>query len=422
MRLAAFRRLIGSLMLVCLSAGTAVAGLAQDYPLDPRAAAQTPAPSGVGASPQRVFDAARADYYAGQWSLAIQAFETFIKTFGSSDLADDAQYYIGETWYAQRKFKEAVAAYGHLITAYPSSNVLPDAHYKRGLALYSLGQVAEARESFAFVVKDYPSSLAGRLAKMALDRADRNWSVAGKPKPASDQSAEAEGFYLVLLLAHTKPGTAVAGLSEREMNALKDASEFLPYKSYQALDRVLVRGSRTQTVRMQGPSGREYSGTLDVGPVTPPSGQDVYVKVDLTDGQTIGSVLKTEFRIRLGETVVVGTSKVRGTDQALVLLLTALPEVYKPGNGVSMPTLVAEVKPQYTAEARSAKIQGTVIVDCVVLTDGAVGDCRVVRSLDPGLDQQAITSAQQWRFKPGMKEGRPVATRVQIELSFSIRK
>jgi TonB family protein len=251
----------------------------------------------------------------------------------------------------------------------------------------------------------------------AVDTARADWSP-----------AELKGFYLVLLLAHTQPGFKLNGLSpqemsEREANALKDASAFLPYKSYLVLDRVLVRGSRTPTVRMQGPSGREYSGTLDVGPVTPPSEREVYVKVDLTDGQTIGSALKTEFKIRLGETVVVGTSKLKGTDQALVLLLTAVPteEIYSPGNGVSMPVLVSEAKPRYTPEARAARIQGTVFVECVILADGKVGDCHVTRSLDPGLDQAAIEAAQRWTFKPGMKDGRPVQTRITIELTFTLR-
>ncbi|MCX6537505.1 MAG: energy transducer TonB [Acidobacteria bacterium] len=291
------------------------------------------------------------------------------------------------------------------------------------LVLFSAGTAA------AGLAQDNPVSPQAVAQTPTPSGVDRSWRLVATQKSPSDQSAEAKGFYLVLLLAHAKPGTTVEGLSAREMNALKDASEFLPYKSYQVLDRVLVRGSRAQTVRMQGPAGREYSGTLDVGPMYPPSDQEVYVKVNLTDGQTIGSVLKTEFKIRLGETVVVGTSRVKGTDQALVLLLTALPsgevrepgEVYKPGNGVSMPVLVAEVKPQYTAEAKSAKIQGTVMLECVVLTDGKVGHCGVLRSLDPGLDQQAIKSAQQWTFKPGMKDGRPVATRVEIELTFSLR-
>jgi len=153
-------------------------------PVDPAAAAQNPPPTtppspaaalnNPGVSPQRLFESARADYYAGQWSLAIQGFETYIKTFPKSDLADDAQYYVGETYYSSGRFREAVAGYDRVISNYPASNTLPDTYYKRGLALNSLGQIPQARESFDFVVKNYPDSDAGHLAKQALDRLSRS--------------------------------------------------------------------------------------------------------------------------------------------------------------------------------------------------------------------------------------------------------
>jgi tol-pal system protein YbgF len=130
-------------------------------------------PGGYGASPSQAFESARSDYYMGQWSLAIQGFEGYMKTFPKSDLADDAQYYIGETYYMSGKFQDAVTAYDRVIAGYPASNTLPDAYYKRGLALESLGQLPQARESFAFVVKNYPDSDAGRLAKQALDKLNR---------------------------------------------------------------------------------------------------------------------------------------------------------------------------------------------------------------------------------------------------------
>jgi tol-pal system protein YbgF len=132
-----------------------------------------PAPVGPGVSPQRLFESARADYYAGQWTLAIQGFDTYIKTFPKSDLADDAQYYIGDTHYSAGQFKDALAAYDRLIATYPASNTLPDAYYKRGLALNSLGQVAQAKESFEYAMKNFPDSDAGRLARQALDRLNR---------------------------------------------------------------------------------------------------------------------------------------------------------------------------------------------------------------------------------------------------------
>jgi periplasmic protein TonB len=91
--------------------------------------------------------------------------------------------------------------------------------------------------------------------------------------------------------------------------------------------------------------------------------------------------------------------------------------------GVTTPVVVTQVKPSYTAEAMRAKVQGLVIVECVVKPDGTVGDARIVRSLDPrfGLDQEAITAAKKWRFKPGLLNGTPVPVIVSIELSFTLR-
>src|SRR5262245_15934506 len=96
---------------------------------------------------------------------------------------------------------------------------------------------------------------------------------------------------------------------------------------------------------------------------------------------------------------------------------------YRPGNGVQLPQPTKEVKPQYTADAMRAKVQGTVLLECVVLPDGSVGSVEVVRSLDStfGLDQEAIKAAKQWRFRPGTRFGEPVAVLVTIELTFTLR-
>jgi len=97
--------------------------------------------------------------------------------------------------------------------------------------------------------------------------------------------------------------------------------------------------------------------------------------------------------------------------------------VYRPGNGITLPQLVREVKPQYTSDAMRAKIQGTVWVECVVRPDGGVGDAHVIRSLDStfGLDEAALTAARQWRFRPGMRMGEPVPVLITIELTFTLR-
>ena len=69
-----------------------------------------------------------------------------------------------------------------------------------------------------------------------------------------------------------------------------------------------------------------------------------------------------------------------------------------------------------------ARIQGTVWVECVVQTNGACSDTKVVRSLDQtfGLDQEALKAARQFKFRPGVRMGEPVAVLVTIELSFSL--
>ena len=97
--------------------------------------------------------------------------------------------------------------------------------------------------------------------------------------------------------------------------------------------------------------------------------------------------------------------------------------VYRPGSGVINPRILREVKPQYTADAMRAKVQGTVLLECVVLADGTVGRIDVVKSLDPtfGLDQEAVKAARQWRFQPGTRFGEPVAVLVTIELTFTLR-
>ena len=101
----------------------------------------------------------------------------------------------------------------------------------------------------------------------------------------------------------------------------------------------------------------------------------------------------------------------------------AAPQVYAPGNGVSLPMVVKEVRPAYTEAAKDARIEGTVVLECVVLADGTVGDVTVARSLDSvlGLDQEAVKATKQWQFKPGMKDGKPVAVRVSLELTFTLK-
>ena len=96
---------------------------------------------------------------------------------------------------------------------------------------------------------------------------------------------------------------------------------------------------------------------------------------------------------------------------------------FRPGNGVTMPSVLKEVKPSYTAEAMRAKVQGVVMVEAVVREDGTVGQVQVVRSLDRafGLDEEALKAVRLWRFSPGKRLGQNVPVLVEIELTFTLR-
>jgi TonB family protein len=96
-------------------------------------------------------------------------------------------------------------------------------------------------------------------------------------------------------------------------------------------------------------------------------------------------------------------------------------QVYKPGEGVTVPRVVKDVKPNYTPDAMRRGVQGLVGLSCVVKADGKVGDCTVTRPLDATLDQEAVRVAKQWQFEPGTKDGQPVAVEVSIEMSFTLR-
>jgi tol-pal system protein YbgF len=159
-------------------------------PLDPNAppapvpplisTGPTPA-STLGQSPERMFNTANADYASGQFDLAIEGFDGLLRTFPTSEKADDAQQGIGDAEYARNRFDDAIAAYNRVIQNYPRSEHLPWAYYKRGLAQGRAGRNDEARASFEEAIKRYPESEAAQLAKQGLDRIGRATPAAARP-------------------------------------------------------------------------------------------------------------------------------------------------------------------------------------------------------------------------------------------------
>jgi len=136
-------------------------------PGDP-VATPPPGAAAIGASPQKLWDGAMADYWGGQYDLAVLGFDSYIKSFPQSPQAADAQLHIANSYMLQGKYEQAAEAYDAVIRTYPKSNVLPEAYTKKGTALISLKQYDSAREALNYVVKNYPDNVAATVAQQRL--------------------------------------------------------------------------------------------------------------------------------------------------------------------------------------------------------------------------------------------------------------
>jgi TonB family protein len=113
---------------------------------------------------------------------------------------------------------------------------------------------------------------------------------------------------------------------------------------------------------------------------------------------------------------------------AALMILASVPAAafqdgppYRIGGGVSAPVPTEKAEPEYTNEAREARIEGSVILSIVVDEFGIPTEIQVVRSLDPGLDAKAVEAVEKWRFKPGMRDFKPVAVKATLEVMFKLR-
>lgn len=111
--------------------------------------------------------------------------------------------------------------------------------------------------------------------------------------------------------------------------------------------------------------------------------------------------------------------------RATVQKVVPPPGVHAPGSGdgVTTPIVTYELKPHYTSDAMRARVQGAVMLGCVVDVDGSVRDVKVLASLDRwlGLDAEAIRAASQWKFKPGTLSGEAVPVWITIEMHFTLK-
>jgi len=131
-------------------------------------AATNPPPSNL--SPTQLWDRVYALYTAGQFDLAIEGFNSYIRAFPTSPRASEAQLYIGHSYYSAGKYPEAAAALQKAITDYPQSPNLPEAYYKLGSTYEAMKQFEQARRAFETVIKNYNATSYAQLARQALVR------------------------------------------------------------------------------------------------------------------------------------------------------------------------------------------------------------------------------------------------------------
>jgi tol-pal system protein YbgF len=130
-----------------------------------------PAPAApAGPPPRELYSQAYADYARGNYDVAIQGFTQYQRhPAAANDLIDNAQYWIGESYYGKKAYAEAITAWDALFRDYPSSDKLPDAHVKKGMALEKMARRRDALREYRLVMDRYPNSPAARIARDRLN-------------------------------------------------------------------------------------------------------------------------------------------------------------------------------------------------------------------------------------------------------------
>jgi TolA-binding protein len=141
---------------------------------EPGAAPPAAPPLAPGTSPTQLWDMAWGDYTLGQYDLAIQGFESYLRYFPKSDRAADAQVKIGQSYYMAGNKAKALEAFDKAIRDYPGNRALAEAYVRKGVVLVDLRQPDRARDAFEYVIRTYPPDSAEAIqAKQQLDRMKR---------------------------------------------------------------------------------------------------------------------------------------------------------------------------------------------------------------------------------------------------------
>jgi len=131
-----------------------------------------PAGAGAGAGPapsaDTLYSNGLRDITSGKYDLARQEFQDYLKYYGDTDLASNAQFYLGEIAYSQKNYDQAVTEYDRVLTNYPKSFKLAPAHLKKGMAMIELGQKTSGVKELRDVVKRFPGTEEERRARARL--------------------------------------------------------------------------------------------------------------------------------------------------------------------------------------------------------------------------------------------------------------
>ena len=127
-----------------------------------------PTASGPPISSDVLYTNALRDFTGGKYDLARQEFGDYLKNFPTSDLASNAQFYLGEIDFVQANYKDAITEYDRVLTNYPKSYKLAAARLKKGESELALGQKASATRDFREVVRRFPGTDEARRAQAKL--------------------------------------------------------------------------------------------------------------------------------------------------------------------------------------------------------------------------------------------------------------
>lgn len=125
-------------------------------------------PTSIQVNARELYETAYLDLTKGKYDLAISGFAEFLKNFPNSEMADNAQYWLAQSYYAKEDFNQAISQYKKLLETYPGSDKTSDCLYKLGLCYQAMKNSTQANKYFKEVVDKYPNSTEAKLAREKL--------------------------------------------------------------------------------------------------------------------------------------------------------------------------------------------------------------------------------------------------------------